>query len=78
MRDVSASRSRLDEVQAKLIDEFKGLDAPAGTRPGTGNGVRDADSARQMVDSMRNSMMASATAQAQANAMPQSVLQLLV
>jgi flagellin len=79
MSGVSDSRSRLDDAQAKLISEFRSIDAPVGMQPGAGSRVSDADAAKRMVGSMRSNMMQgpSVSAQAQANAVPQSVLQLL-
>jgi flagellin len=79
MRGISASRASLDEAQTKLISDFRSLDNSANTRQNPESRIRDADAARNMIENMRSSMLfgSPATEHAQANAVPQGVLQLL-
>jgi len=76
--DVSSARERLGEVKDQLQNNMLNRSAPGENRRASEGGIRDADTARKMADSLRNSLLSKTmTADyAQANAVPQGVIQL--
>jgi len=78
--DVSASRAELSDVQSRLEDSvIKPSTDTVGNGQGTGSQISSADMAMRAAELVRSSLasMPSAAASAQANAIPQGVLQLL-
>jgi flagellin len=76
---VSAQRSRLGAIQNRLESTIRNLDVAAENLTASESRIRDTDVAQETVTSTRNQILlqAGVAALAQANQLPQTVLQLL-
>jgi len=79
INSVSMQRARLGALQNRLEFRIQNLDISAENLQAAESRIRDVDMAKQMTDFTKNSILfqASTAMLAQANAIPQSVLQLL-
>jgi flagellin len=76
---VSQQRSRLGAIQNRLESTIRNLDVAAENLTASESRIRDTDVAQETVNSTRNQILlqAGVAALAQANQLPQAVLQLL-
>ena len=76
---MSNQRSRLGAIQNRLESTIRNLDVAAENLTASESRIRDADTAEETVMMTRNQILlqAGTAALAQANALPQAVLQLL-
>jgi len=76
---VSSQRSRLGAIQNRLESTIRNLDVAAENLTASESRIRDTDVAQETVTSTRNQILlqAGVAALAQANQLPQTVLQLL-
>jgi len=79
MDGIAAARAKLGESQARLISEDHSAGGSAEIRQGSAGRISDASSAKKMLEKIRSDMLSkpSQSTVAQANAIPQAVLQLL-
>lgn len=79
IKNVSAQRSKLGAVQNRLEHTIKNLDNSSENLQAAESRVRDVDMAKEMMEQTKNNILqqASTAMLAQANAAPQTVLQLL-
>jgi len=77
--EVSAERERLGAVLDGLEKSIQSLGAPPESKKSTGSGKSGAGTTRSMIDNIKKSMLSrsAAASLAQANIMPQGVLQLI-
>ena len=77
--DVSAAQERLGEVRSRLESSLHGLGASAGSGKTAGSGSRSVGMAKDMINSIRKSLLAHSTSAnlAQANITPQGAVQLI-
>ena len=79
MTGVSVARERLSDVRTSIENKSRNVDIPEDKQQGSQRRVRDADYAKALAERMRSSMLSqpSVSMNAQANAAPVGVLQLL-
>jgi flagellin len=79
LNDISSQRATLGAVQNRLEYTISNLDTSAENLQAAESRIRDVDMAKEMTNFMKNNILSQASTAmlAQANSLPQGVLQLL-
>jgi len=79
MDEVSTARDELSDVRNKILNSMQSRDTTAKGPQMTSGRVHDADTARKIIDSIKNNLLSNSSSAdfAQANMMPQGVIQLM-